>query len=260
MPWTRLDDGFIAHPKILTLSHPAFRLHVSGLNWSVANTTDGKVPEIVLALALPMDRPKTRAAAATELEEAGLWNRNGSGWYIHDFADYQETKTEIVERRKKWAAQKRGVRADNTADSYAESAEPPRVRADVPPHPIPIEDTHAQGITTLPGITTLALLRAWAKLQGTKPTERWLDRRFAAGEDFVSQHEGESVERLETFLKFAHKTGCAEPGGWPSWWPTWPESQASRKLPDCEICENRRLIALDEDGKAYDPCECTKTL
>ena len=140
MPWTRLDDGFIAHPKILALSHGAFRLHVSGLNWSVANEQDGKVPEIVLALALPLDRPKFRTRAVEELEAAGLWIRNGVGWVIHDFAEYQDTKEAVRERRRKWAEQKRGQRQGVHRGQDSESAEEAsHVRAGsqpIPPQPI----------------------------------------------------------------------------------------------------------------------------
>lgn len=130
VPWTRLDDGFIAHPKILALSHGAFRLHVSGLNWSVANEQDGKVPEIVLAIALPLDRPKSRVKAVEELEAAGLWHRNGQGWVIHDFDEYQDTKEVVRARRKKWAEQKRGqrggVRGGQDVESMASHPTPPQ--------------------------------------------------------------------------------------------------------------------------------------
>jgi hypothetical protein len=111
MPWTRLDDGFHSHPKVLGLSDVAYRLHVQSLNWAVARSTDGKVPEIALVVALPAHRPRQREQAAVELESAGLWIRNGVGWYIHDFEDYQDTKADLEARRQKWASQKRGQRS-----------------------------------------------------------------------------------------------------------------------------------------------------
>lgn len=110
MPWTRLDDGFFAHPKILPLSDAAFRLYVSGLNWSVARSTDGVIPDIALALALPMDSPRVRLKAAAELEAAGLWIRNETAWHVHDFADYQETKEEVAAKRERWATNKQSMR------------------------------------------------------------------------------------------------------------------------------------------------------
>jgi hypothetical protein len=121
MPWTRLDDGFCTHPKVAELSHIAFRLHVFGLNWSVAKEQDGKVSPVVLPWALPYDRPKQRDAAVSELEEAGLWIRNGRGWVIHDFTDYQETKEQVRARRDKWASQKRGQRGGVRVDKGVES-------------------------------------------------------------------------------------------------------------------------------------------
>jgi len=262
MPWTRLDDGFIAHPKILTLSHPAFRLHVSGLNWSVANEQDGRVPEVVLALALPLDRPKQRLRAVTELEEADLWIRNGTGWLIHDFADYQETKAEVQERRRRWAEQKRERRNNVRADSNPDSAMDSPAESGVPSshvrggsHPIPSqrepEHAHPEGLTT-----PRDALRAWAKITNQKPTDTWLNnrKRLHAAQNFLEQHAHLTEDELERFLAFAVIHGCATPQGWADWWPTWPGNvQKIGQKPDCETCGNTRIAWQDHDGNHASP-------
>lgn len=267
MPWTRLDDGFIANPKILTLSHLAFRLHVSGLNWSVANMTDGKVLDIVLALALPMDRPKARAAAAVELEDAGLWNRNGAGWCIHDFSQYQESKAEVEARRRKWADQKRGKKPDSAVESYAEppaesygesdgdSLARPRGRP-IPSHPIDVNLSRSQGSPFLV-LAAERLLSEWAELTNTKPTRAWLAKRHSEAADFIRQHPDLDATQLSEFLVWAHGKGVVEPGGWSRWWAAYPQSAAAKTLPDCAICDNRRLIPANDDWTEMTPCTCT---
>ena len=44
MSWTKLDDLFPGHPKVITLSDSAFRLHVTALCYCASQLTDGFIP------------------------------------------------------------------------------------------------------------------------------------------------------------------------------------------------------------------------
>ena len=86
MAWLKIDDGMMEHPKILGLSDREFRVHMKALGYT-ARRRDPHVPR----KALPMFEASMRHAA--RLEESGLWDRNGDGWVIHDWDEYQSAKT-----------------------------------------------------------------------------------------------------------------------------------------------------------------------
>ena len=93
MGWVRIDDMFYSHPKVLAAGNAAVGLWVRALAYANAYLTDGHINAETL---------RTLGATrryATTLVKAGLWEPNGNGWDIHDFADYQESREEIETRR-----------------------------------------------------------------------------------------------------------------------------------------------------------------
>ena len=112
MSWVRLYTDLPRHEKILRLmssakGREAVGVYAFALAWSGDQRTDGLIPEY----ALPVLHA-TRAHVAL-LEEVGLWDRNGSGWHVHNWERRQETQAELAEskRAKRKAACERYQRA-----------------------------------------------------------------------------------------------------------------------------------------------------
>lgn len=99
MSWGRFDDQYPRHRKIRPLSDAAFRLDVSGVLWSAAESTDGVIPADDLPAVSDVKRPRP---AAAELVKRGRWHTAGhtcptcpqppDGWVIHDFLDYNRSR------------------------------------------------------------------------------------------------------------------------------------------------------------------------
>ena len=119
MPWANLDDQFPTHPKVLPLSDAAFRLHVSGVCYSAAHTTDG----LIAAEAVPLLSPSFKRATLAELLRRGHWHALGDacgtetcppgrdGHYrIHDFLEWNRGRERIeAERERKRKAGRLGA-------------------------------------------------------------------------------------------------------------------------------------------------------
>lgn len=99
--FTRLDDHFWAHPKVLNCSDGAIALWVRALSWVGFQLTDGFVPYQCLRLL------RGRKRDADRLVAAGLWVRGECdgqlGYWFHDFTDWNNaaTKGEVEKRRKR---------------------------------------------------------------------------------------------------------------------------------------------------------------
>jgi hypothetical protein len=149
MPWTRLDDGFAQHPKVVALSDGAFRLHVAGLTYAARHLTDGLVPRAALpTLYSKPTRP------VTELVAAGLWHDPdhacpdcptvpAGAFFLHDFLVYNPTAAETERRAaERTAKARRAARArwNRNSDpmlraSSEQSSE--HMLADAPSRPVP---------------------------------------------------------------------------------------------------------------------------
>jgi hypothetical protein len=91
MPWCRIDDAAMSHPKIVGLSDKAFRLWVWGLAYAQLHLTDGRI----IAEAIPARLKR----ASADLLGARLWETEPSGFQIHDYLDWNESREVVLAKR-----------------------------------------------------------------------------------------------------------------------------------------------------------------
>lgn len=103
MSWANFDDSFAQHPKVISLSDAAFRLHVSGILYANQHLTDGVIP-------VPAARtlvPKFRQTTVDELVTVGLWHqikgpaKSVAAYEIHDFLDWNEDRETVLARKER---------------------------------------------------------------------------------------------------------------------------------------------------------------
>lgn len=86
MPWMKVDDKLHDHRKARKAGKAAMGVWVLAGSWSMANETDGFIPESVLVRwGTPAD--------AKRLVTAGFWSvaekDDEAGWVFHDWLKYQ---------------------------------------------------------------------------------------------------------------------------------------------------------------------------
>ena len=246
--WTKLDDGFYANLKVLGLSDRAFRLYVTGLNWSVSQLTDGHIPEVALPLVLPTATPATRSKAIAELVAAGLWDPCSSHsapcWLVHDFAEYQPTRDSVEadrtrnrNRQRKWRDKQR---TDGVSNALVTEPDPSR--------PVPTLSL-VEGGREKRELAATAILTEFASAQALEATPTWLKRYSAAAYEVLDRANGVDPSRLAAeFVPWAVSTGCRIPNGLPEFLGAWnATTTTATELPDCSECGNRRLVAMADE-------------
>ena len=118
MPWVRIDENAMDHPKIGGLPDGAFRLWVQGLAYCQKFLTDGLVNAVAVK-GLRSYSPQRRAALVT----AGLWDEaDGGSVTVHDFLDWNDSRAEVIRAREDARERRRRSRlrhASSDADSTA---------------------------------------------------------------------------------------------------------------------------------------------
>ena len=100
MTWTKLDENFADHPKILAAGPVAELLQIHALLYSNRNLTDGFIPaSAVKHLTHGPCQPSVR-----RLIEVGIWTEVAGGYQIHDFLEYQPSKAKVLANRKQKAS------------------------------------------------------------------------------------------------------------------------------------------------------------
>ena len=124
MPWGRLDDSLYDHPKLDRLRHrlAAVGLHALALSWCNRWLTDGHVSRRQVA------KLGGTARLADDLVGAGLWERDGQDYRIHDFLEFNQSREEVEgTRRTKAEAGRMGGLASGRARKQAQQQVPQRV-------------------------------------------------------------------------------------------------------------------------------------
>jgi hypothetical protein len=96
MTWVKLDDGFADHPKIERAGPLAAWLHVVAMCYCARHLTDGIVPKSKAKRLADIPSVGRHIAA---LVDAGLWEDAGENYVLHDYLDYQPSRTEVLAER-----------------------------------------------------------------------------------------------------------------------------------------------------------------
>lgn len=94
MPWVRIDENAMDHPKIGALPDGAFRLWVQGLAYCQKHLTDGLVSDLAVRSLLAYS-PRRREI----LLAAGLWDLAHAGIRVHDYLQWNESRAHVNAKR-----------------------------------------------------------------------------------------------------------------------------------------------------------------
>lgn len=205
MAWVRIDDAFATSPKVVEVGPLGMAMQVAALCYSNRELTDGHIPRPIARTLVDFEvtrngKPWTLAAVNGTggenltadwviglLVDAGLWHEPGHdcetcptvdrGYLIHDYLEYQASKSAVIARREANAERKSRSRRKSQDTSHAESQRdteesPPPVTP--PPIPIP-SDTSPNGDATS---LFAALYQFWLG----KPYEPGEAKRLTKGE------------------------------------------------------------------------------
>lgn len=162
MTWTRLDDAFTDHPKIVAAGPLAGWLHVCALVYCNRLLTDGFIPQGQIRKLADVDNAP---ALVRTLVEVGLWDQAENGYRIHDFFDYNMTAEEVklkreeISQKRAEAGRKGGLAKKQSAKQVASDLQskqgsktvaPSRTRTHPLTHTHPDQPENAPGGAGLP--------------------------------------------------------------------------------------------------------------
>ncbi len=116
MAWVRIHDGALSHPKLVSFIdwRNPFDVWVWGLSYAQMHLTDGFIPKA----ALPNS---TALRTAAKLVDAQLWHDQGTGYQVHDYLDWNDSKATILRERKKSRERQAAWRAARDAQRNGSS-------------------------------------------------------------------------------------------------------------------------------------------
>jgi hypothetical protein len=137
MPWASFETELRHHPKLMAIPDKdrpaALALYVATVLHCAEMLTDGYVSAAVLVLtgeeigliSAAKKRPMP-LILADKLVDAGLFERHGRGFFVHDYRQYQPTRQDVFERRKSDAERKRRSRGQMKLEPVTEEVTPGR--------------------------------------------------------------------------------------------------------------------------------------
>lgn len=108
MPWARIDDSAADHRKFKRAGLEAAGLYWLAVSYCARYLTDGHIDHDWLEERVP--QPSKRDRLLEALVEQRLFDRNGSGFVVHDYLDFNPTAEQVLKRRKADADRKASAR------------------------------------------------------------------------------------------------------------------------------------------------------
>lgn len=114
MAWVRIDDEFYHHPKVVKAGPLGIAMQVSALCYCNKYLTDGFIPISAIPSLLNLDGIRMRMWSnetfvggedaewkliVDDLVDAGIWEECIGGYKIHDYLDYQPSRSQVIAER-----------------------------------------------------------------------------------------------------------------------------------------------------------------
>jgi hypothetical protein len=160
LTWTKLDDGILDHPKIAQVGLMGYAWFTAGLVYSNRNLTDGFIPYGVARKLFPLintdselrvwsagmtcgmmgyDGEEAIEQVIGWLTGAGLWDEVPGGYTVHDFLDWNPSRTDVLSlREKRTEAGKRGGKASVASKTSSKRSSKTEANFNPVPGPVPV--------------------------------------------------------------------------------------------------------------------------
>lgn len=101
MPWVKIEPRLINNKKINHVSHVAQLLYIKAICFCNQAENDGHIGQHDIPILAAISRIHEYDGLVSELVDARLFelDENGDGWWIHDYAVYQPTRSSEARRR-----------------------------------------------------------------------------------------------------------------------------------------------------------------
>lgn len=151
MAWSRFDDLYAQHPKMVALGdfyEVGLALDVAGIGWCNLNRTDGvvpkaQVPRLIRCVGMRIGRTVvTPELVADRLVSVGRWLDEGDAYRIHDYLKYNPSRAQVDAKRQ--ATADRVQRHRNARCNAVTSAEKRECTPAPEPEPVPLLHTQAR--------------------------------------------------------------------------------------------------------------------
>lgn len=138
MSWAKLDDTFHAHPKCNRAGLEAVGLYALAISYSAQYDLNGEIDHEWVN----QKAGRRGEMLAERLVAAGLWEPRNDGWAIHDYLDYNPSRTESRGKRAAAKERMRELRSQNVrANKSEQTANKSRSSRDVrDPVPLPLNE------------------------------------------------------------------------------------------------------------------------
>ena len=162
MAWVRSDDNEPNHPKIFRAGVAGYGFFQAAKCYCSRNLTDGFIPVGDLSLILPGVSFRAAVKLCIRLVECGLFEKEDTGYRVHDYLHYNPSKDQVLERRSERAE---AGRSGGLAKALAVARREPEVELRTPACPGPARPGPALPDPTpkkLPRQESAGFARFWA--------------------------------------------------------------------------------------------------
>jgi hypothetical protein len=124
MPWVRIDENAMDHPKFVAISANAWRLWCEGMTYCQKHLTDGFIPaQGAKGMRYYSTAAVGQLRAVLVPGKGPLWHDADGGFTVHDYHDWNESRDRVISKRQEAKDRMDRLRARSVPRSVGRSRE-----------------------------------------------------------------------------------------------------------------------------------------